>query len=280
MSTLTRTDDLNVVTWNLRWNAGRAAVEREAEILELCDWDVAMLQEVNQKAWAALSARGLTDGGVYALGSGMVEPTSWRSHGAALLVRNGIRLTAPELLTGLPVAGRGLGAVIDGWTIPVSVCSWHAPNAASSGPMVKMQGYQGFIDWIVRQEHATVVGFDSNHWEEHSNLDPEPGPGPEHGWSLEYEFFGPNPPHQLRDAFRDYLRRHPDAWEALPKPERGPLATTYIRGSRRNPRPDRFDYIFISDHFVCDGVEHPYEKSTEKPGSDHSLVHARLRLAG
>lgn len=270
---------LRVATWNLRWNGGRRTVAAEAEFLEGHDWDVAMLQEVNVNAWAALEARGLTVGGAGAFDPGLGPPGGRRPHGVALLVRNGLRLFDVEAVTGLPRPGRAIGAKLVGWQLPVSVCSWHAPNAAASGPAVKMQGYLGFLGWIARQRVATVVGFDSNHWEESTDLELLMPDDPSHRWYLEHRFFGADPPHGLRDAFRDYLARNPDAYAQIraERPADGSLAVTYTRGSKQNPRPDRFDYVFVSDDFQCVEMHHLYKEACTV-GSDHALVLATLAL--
>lgn len=270
---------LRAATWNLRWSGGNGTVKREAELLESTDWDVAMLQEVSPKALAALEAQGLTVGAISAFDDGFVAPDGKRPHGVAILVRDGLQLRHAEAVTGLPRPGRGIGATLTGWNVPVSVCSWHAPNAASSGPAVKMQGYLGFLGWIARQRNATVAGFDSNHWETSTDLDLVWPEDSTHGWYLEQRFFGTDPPHGLRDAYRDYLTMHDDEYQDLRArlPSDGPLAITYTRGSKKRPTPDRFDYVFISDELHCAGVQHLYAEALEA-GSDHAFVIATLEL--
>jgi hypothetical protein len=281
---MVRADLLRVATWNLRWNGGNMAVEREVELLADRDWDVAMLQEVNPKAWAALAARGMTDGAVSAFDRRFPRLDGDHPHGVALLVRDGLQLIDPELVRGLPRPGRGIGATLSGWTVPVSVCSWHVPNAAQSGPAVKIQGYLGFLGWITTQRGATMVGFDSNHWdsnhwEESTELELAWPAEPADGWYLEQRFFGANPPHGLRDAYRDYLAAHDDEYQRLRAelPKDGPLAVTYTRGTKERPTPDRFDYVFMSDELHCVGIEHRYDDAVAA-GSDHALVIATLTL--
>ncbi|MFN8027351.1 MAG: hypothetical protein U0W40_13635 [Acidimicrobiia bacterium] len=256
-------------------------MEREADLLASSDWDVALLQEVNSKAWAAVSNLERVSGAVSAFDDGFPTLDGKRPHGVALLVRDGLALTDPEPLTGLPRPGRGMGATVEGWDVPISVCSWHAPNAAASGPAIKMQGYLAFLGWIARQRAATVVGFDSNHWETSTELDLTWPSDPAHGWYLEQRFFGATPPHGLRDAYRDYLRSNDAEYRRLREtlPPNGPLAITYTRGSKQRPTPDRFDYVFISEDFKCAGVDHRYDASLDA-GSDHALVIAELALAG
>jgi endonuclease/exonuclease/phosphatase family metal-dependent hydrolase len=270
---------LRVATWNVRWNGGQKTVAREAELLAATPWDVAMLQEVNLNAWQAFGACGLADGGVSAFDGSFIAPDGKRPHGVALLVRNGLRLTDAVAIAGLPRPGRGVGATLMGWEVPMSVASWHAPNAAASGPAIKMQGYLGFLGWIARQQGPTVAGFDANHWENSTELKLAMPVDPAHGWYLEHRFFGADPPHRLRDAYRDYLDQNPDAYERLlgTPPRNGPLAVTYTRGSKQHPTPDRFDYVFISNELSCTEMDHLYQQGVDA-GSDHALVTATLTV--
>lgn len=272
---------LKMATWNLRWNGSSATVQREIELLTHSDWDVAALQEVSPRAWAALEAAGLAAGAVSVFDGRVPSPDGTRPHGVALLVRNGLGLVEPAPVLGLPRPGRGVGATLTGWDVPVSVCSWHAPNAASSGPAIKMQGYLGFLGWIAQQRHATVAGFDSNHWEIGTDLELAWPDEPAHRWYLEHRFFGQHPPHGLRDAFRDYLGANPDRYAALRSqlPPDGPLAVTYVRGSKQRPVPDRFDYVFMSEELGCLDIEHRYDDA-RAAGSDHALVIASLAIRG
>lgn len=272
-------NNLRVATWNLRWNSGRSAAAREADLLGRVDWDVAMLQEVNPVAWQALAAHGLTEGAISAFDADLDTPDGSRPHGVAILARNGVRLVDAEPVRGLPRPGRGLGATLLGWSLPVSVCSWHAPNAASSGPHVKMQGYLGFLGWIARQRGAVVAGFDANHPETSTELALSQPEDPGNGWYLEMRFFGEDPPHGLRDAYRDYLAANPTEYAALRAalPSEGPLAVTYVRGTKQRPVPDRFDYVFMSSELRCIAIEHRYEEAIAA-GSDHALVLATLAL--
>ena len=267
-----------MATWNLRCTGGKNAVAAEAALLAGTPWDVAMLQEVNLKAWAALAARGLTKGGVSAFDPSFMPPRGKRPHGVALLVRNGLGLVDAVAVSGLPFPRRGLGATLTGWERPVSVCSWHAPNAAASGPEIKMQGYLGFLGWIARQQGAAVAGFDGNHWETSTDLELSMPEDVEDRWYLERRFFGADPPHRLRDTYRDYLAAHPREHmrRRSTLPSDGPLAVTYMRGPKKNI-PGRFDYVFISNELTCVEMAHLYQEGITA-GSDHALVTASLAV--
>ena len=75
-----------------------------------------------------------------------------------------------------------------------------------------MAGYQGFIDGLNSRVHPTIVGFDSNHWERWSKLEPPLVPDSDDPWLLENRFFGSNAPHELKDAFVEYLKGNPSEW--------------------------------------------------------------------
>jgi endonuclease/exonuclease/phosphatase family metal-dependent hydrolase len=103
---------------------------------------------------------------------------------------------------------------------------------------------------------------------------------PANRWYLEQRFFGADPPHRLRDSFRDYLTRNPDRYAELcaTVPANGPLATSYTRGSKSNPIKDRFDYVFISDEFECVDMRHDYDAGLAA-GSDHGVISCEVVLA-
>lgn len=271
--------ELRVLTWNLRWNsAGRHAA---AQVAYLADtpWDVAMLQEVAPGHWDALDAAGLTAGGMSAHhhADEHLRPQGKRPHGVALLVRNGLTLDTFTTMPGMPWEGRGLGATLHGLDAPASIASWHSPNAASSGPAIKMQGYLALISWIAGQAGTTVVGFDANHWETDPSLELTTPTDGLHGWHLESRFFGANAPHRLRDAYRDLLA-HTDVGDPrrVAAGERGALAVTYRRGRGEHSVGDRFDYVFMSDDLTCTDLVHDYDGGTAA-GSDHAAVRASLR---
>lgn len=273
-------DSLVALSWNLRWNSGRHA-GAQAALLDEADWDVAMLQEVSPRAWAALEAQALTAGAISAFDVEGHAPDGKRPHGAVLLPRNGLTLSNAEPITGLPRPGRGIGAQLEGWTVPVAVATWHAPNAAASGPAIKMQGYLGFLGWIARQQAAVCAGFDANHWEQSEVLELATPVNPRDRWYLENRFFGADPPHRLRDSYRDFLRRNPEEYRrvAADRAGTGCLAVSYVRGSKANPTEDRFDYIFTSEELACVAMTYDYEAGTAA-GSDHAVARVEFVAEG
>ena len=163
--------------------------------------------------------------------------------------------------------------------IGLNAVSWHAPNATGQSVKFKMAGYAGIIAHFERLKGSVILGFDSNHWNLDTALAPNPPPEPgSSDWYLENLFFSASPPHALRDAFLDYLVDNPaEHARILEERPEGPLAVTYVRGSKARPQPDRFDYVFISEHFSVERVAHNYEASVEA-GSDHATVQADLRV--
>ncbi len=143
-----------------------------------------------------------------------------------------------------------------------------------------MQGYRRFLDWIAARAEPVIVGFDSNHWSLDTSLQPAAVlDDPSDRWLLENQFFGANPPHRLRDAYVDYLNGRPEEYESILR-ERptGPLAVSYVRGSKANPVEDRFDYVFISPEVTCLEAAYHYEAGVAA-GSDHAPVTATLQLS-
>ncbi|WP_425155509.1 endonuclease/exonuclease/phosphatase family protein [Candidatus Palauibacter sp.] len=264
---------IRVVSWNLKYPGTR----RAGRIAEL-EWDLLLLQEVTRKAADSLKAEVAPSSSAF--GIDWLSAPHGRAHGAAILTRGGFAIAEAESLLDLPMRERGVGAVIRGpGGVEFRAVSWHAPNAAGQGVEFKMTGYTGIISYLERLTGPVILGFDANHWNLGTGLEPHSPPRPgSSAWYLEELFFSNEPPHGLRDAYLDYLIRNPAEYaRVLAERPDGPLAVTYVRGSKSRPQPDRFDYVFVSDHFSVYGFAHDYEASVEA-GSDHATVHADLRL--
>ena len=268
---------IRVVTWNLRY-AGAERAARLAGRVSVMAWDVCLLQEVSKHAKDALLAAVAPRCSIF--GIDWVLESRGRVHGAAILTRGDFTISEAESVRDLPSQERGVGALIHApGGVVLRAVSWHAPNAAGQGVAFKMAGYNGIISYLKKLAGPVILGFDGNHWNLRTGLAPRPVPEP--GGDPHYvenRFFSDDPQHSLRDAYLEYLRCHPDEYARVQeeRPE-GPLAVTYVRGTRARPQPDRFDYVFVSDHFVVERVEHDYEASIEA-GSDHATVRADLRL--
>ena len=144
---------------------------------------------------------------------------------------------------------------------------------------MKRQGYGGSVNWLGTLEGPLVLGFDGNHWNPSTSLEPPAGPFKENAWYLEETFYSAKPPHRLRDAFLNYLGQHPKAYqEALARRPSGPLTVSYVRkGSAKTPIEDRFDYIFVSDELAVEDCQYEYAAPIAA-GSDHGTVTAKLVL--
>ena len=268
---------VRVVTWNLRYSA-ETHTRRRLAYLESFDWDIALLQEVSKKAWRILHKAAIVDAAVYPFAEYEIERRGRKPHGAAILVRNGLKISEHNLIPDIPKAERAIHAVITGLQSPIHVVSWHAPNAAGEGGRVKMQGYAGITEYLSKLDGPTLIGFDGNRWNLRTKLSLAAPPDPDSGWYHESAFFAAEPRHKLSDCFLDYLKARPAHYQQLLKKRpKGPLATSYVRGSTKRPQPDRFDYIFASGHFETEYCSYEYDDATAA-GSDHGLVLADLRL--
>ena len=148
-----------------------------------------------------------------------------------------------------------------------------SPDSRSGAPSRKNENYG-----ISEVGGPIILGFDGNHWNRSLDLEPEYVPASDDPWLLENLFFGSNKLHRLRDAFLDYLRHHPaehaEIKERLP---RGPLAVSYVRGSKAKPVEDRFDYVFVSEEIEVTECSYDYQ-GAKAAGSDHGIVPADLHL--
>jgi endonuclease/exonuclease/phosphatase family metal-dependent hydrolase len=269
---------MRFATWNLRYS-GKAHSLMRLNFLKSIEWDVIALQEVSRTAWKAFVKEGLVESGFYTLEGFGLTPKGKRPYGVALLARNGFTLAEPELVPGLPIAERGLAAKVQGPVTPIAVASWHAPNTAGAGAKVKMQGYQGIIDWLGNVAGPLILGFDGNHWNRSTSLELEVVMDSNNPWYLENRFFGADPPHRLRDTLIDYYKKDAEAYRAVKesRTDDEPLAVSYVRGSKKWPVEDRFDYVFVSDEIDVLHCHYDYD-GARAARSDHGIVVADLRI--
>ncbi len=270
---------LRVLTWNMNLMGGERHGKKKAAALGSLEWDVAFLQEVTVSQWETISQSEWFHEG--ACGFDLVAAPDWKiPNAAAVVVRTPLTLSDVALIPGLPQPERGLSATIDFDGVKIAVCSWHAPNAAQSGAELKRDAYQCIIEWLDRIGTSLVIlGFDSNWWARNLSLEPvvvpTPPKAPAH--ALSNEFFGPTPPHRLRDPLLDVLKADPKRYaEICALRPNGPLGISYRRG-RHHDLDDRFDYIFVSPEIAASDVRYEYELGRAS-GSDHGVVFADLTI--
>jgi hypothetical protein len=141
-----------------------------------------------------------------------------------------------------------------------------------------MQGYRSIGEWLGTITGPIILGFDGNHWNRSLDLEPNPVPDSNDRWLSENRFFSSNKPPRLRDAFLEYLRAHQREYEEIKRQRpQGPLAVSYVRGSKANPVEDRFDYVFVSDELGVTECSYDY-RGAKAAGSDHGMVTAELHL--
>lgn len=160
--------------------------------------------------------------------------------------------------------------------------SWHAPNAArrESRPL-KRAAYVALDRWSRDRRRPTVVGADANHGALYTRESDFPDsaflPFPEDDWEEENRFWT-TPDPILRDTWMEWLAQQSDlAAEIRSRWTGGPSAVSYVRGSRANPVPDRFDYVLVSDELHVEQVEYDFNGATSA-GSDHAYLGALLKL--
>lgn len=261
-------------TWNMRQNKGaEAAVAKLAYVASL-SWDVLALQEVTPQAAQVIAESELVE-------QWLCPPAT--VHGVGLAARNGVRLTAPALMAGLPAPERGLWAMAHTEGSTVEVGSLHVTNAVGEGKSaIKRDHYVALTEWLAhRPLTPRVLGMDANHTFEAKYPDL---PGVVHesrhdDWAEEYAFFSADATHGLRDAWFDHLQRDPAALgEAHANAAQRPSAVSFEQRNRDRLFPKRMDYIFTAGLGVR---QVSYEQAARAQGlSDHSLVLASLSLPG
>lgn len=264
---------VTVATWNLLSSNG---ADRALDYLERATWDIACLQEVRQSASPKLAEREDWDVVDGLLLAPEFYATWERPHAAALVARNGWKLSKRELVPNSPKPGRAVRAVAEKDGDRLSVISWHAPNARGETAAVKMAGYRAIVEAIGKTKGPLVLGFDSNHWSLSTELELAPHDPDVAKFAEENQFFGSDPQHRLRDALLDWLKDHPEQYKKRVRLRpSGPLEITYKRGSTY----DRFDYLMVSDELRVREMTHDFKGATSKNvGSDHAFVSALLEL--
>jgi len=265
-------------TWNLNWfKRSPAWAESKLEFLYGQPWDVVALQEVTASMYSLVLKSGIAEHVAYS-----ADVAADRGFGSALLARNGAALEHPCLMAGLPNPNWGVIARVTLGDVAFTAASWHAPNAAKAeNRAVKAAAYLSFNHLVRERRDPLVIGADANHgarWTRTLDFPGEPfQPIKEDDWLDENRFWA-QPDHDLRDMWFEFLAARPDLVAALraERPE-GPSAISYIRGSPKNPIPDRFDYILASPEFSVTNMTYEYERA-KVAGSDHAFVASSLQL--
>lgn len=273
--------NLRVGTWNVNaFNPKRS--EQKAKLLGQYDWDLLVLQEVGPAMWDALIGAGFD--GAFSLHQ--LSDLPGRSHGVAMLARNGLSLTEPELVRA-PIlegfeprpdfAGRLMKASVVGGAQPFDLVAFHSFHAAGDDEnrQAKMSLYSTAHETL-REIGAGIAGFDGNCWVDKIVCDP---PDPTDGWYEEHRFLHHAADHEFRDAFHQWLAQHPTELARLRgldlEGDDGCLAVTYQRSNNNHIRTNRMDRIYCSSGFEVQGVAHHYADALAV-GSDHALVIADL----
>jgi hypothetical protein len=259
---------LTVLDWNLD---GFTGLDGKLALLGSLDWDVLLLQEVTASSWDRL--RGL---GAASAWSGdhlpdLARPPRYHS---AVIVGEGWRLTDTGPVPDVPSPERTATATIERDGLRCEAASLALPPGVGWGDAGKGRQADRLACWLGDRHLPTVVGIDANTpREDRPRLS-------ECVWWNEDEplLLGAERVHDLRDAYRDVLRRDPARRaEILERHPDGPLAVSHLRGRGRARTPCRYDHVLVSPAFEVDEVEYRWDDAVEA-GSDHALVVAHLTL--
>src|SRR4051794_23900028 len=118
-------------TWNLDWGQRHPQRVPRGSILRSYDADIVPLQEGSGGAAKTLRA---SHDGPSLFSQELYPPANWSWMGCALMLRPGSRVIGSGVVTTLPKPQRGLWAVVElPGQGPVTVVSWHTPNAEGDG---------------------------------------------------------------------------------------------------------------------------------------------------
>ncbi len=281
---------MRIATWNVNTFNPRRAADK-LRLLELIDWDVALLQEVGVSTFETFTSGSLRGvHAVAALGGAWDE----RAHGVAILVRDSLSIEDSGLVPIEPDASgeadqwrraRILSARVRMGETVLTVASFHAPDAAGVGEErvrkigVKMRLFRALDAWVRTASSPLVVGMDGNVWTD--SIDPMPL-DPKDAFYDQHRFHNAGADHGLRDVLHEHLRMNrPELLERRRRlglrPDDGALAVTYQRATNNHPRVNRMDRIYVSWDFRVRGVETLYDEALTV-GSDHAMVVADLEV--
>lgn len=144
------------------------------------------------------------------------------------------------------------------------MASWHAPNASGDGVQVKMAAFEAMARWLAEARRPVVIGADLNTWADDVDLTVA---DPEHAYFHEHVFVGLDPPHGLRDAYRQVLLTDGTLETIRRQRPEGPLAVSHVLSDGAQHRMDR---IYASDDLAVTSGGYDYETAL-LGGSDHAL---------
>lgn len=275
---------MRIATWNVNTFNPRRAADK-LRLLELVDWDVALLQEVGVSTFETFASGPFR--GVHAIGA-LGGPWDERAHGVAILVRGLHSIEESNLVPIEPDAtgeadqwrrARIMSARVRLGETVLTVASFHAPDAAGVGDErvrkigVKMRLFRALDAWVRAAPRPLVVGMDGNVWTD--SLDPMPL-DPKDAFYDQHRFHDAGADHGLHDVLHEHLRSNrPEVLERRRrlgvKPEDGALVVTYQRARNNHPRVNRMDRIYASSDFRVRDVETLYDEALTV-GSDHAMV--------
>lgn len=252
-----------IATWNLDWWRRYERRRSPWELIAALAADFVALQEVGGRDIAAIRE---SHPGPSLFSHELHPSATLRWMGCGLLLPPGARVLDAGLIDGLPKPQRSLWArVAIPQMGPLTIVSWHAPNAAGDGRETKMQGFRAATAWLCQAPRPLLLGADLN-----AAGDPPAlrDPDPEGDWFEEHDFNGPAPRHRLFEAYRTHITATGELDRISEESPTGPLAVSYRLA---NGTPHRMDRIFCSEEFtVVDAGYRPLEEA-RKAGSDHAL---------
>jgi endonuclease/exonuclease/phosphatase family metal-dependent hydrolase len=259
---------LTVADWNLD---GFTELGAKLELLRDLAWDVLLLQEVTASTWEPL--RDLGDAAAWSAGH-LPELAAPPRYHSAVVVRGGWRLADTGTVPDVPSPERTATAMIARDGFRCAVASLALPPSATWGIAGKGRQAELLACWLRDRAAPTIVGIDANtpKWDRPRLAECE--------WWNEQEqlLLGAERVHDLRDAYRDVLRRDPDRRASiLERWPDGPLAVSYVRGTGRNRTASRYDHLLVSPDFDVHDVRYLWDEAVEA-GSDHALVVADLQV--
>jgi len=231
--------------------------------------DLLALQEVSATFHTALAATQLF---LWSTSSLAIRPSKVgegksRRLGCSIFGRQPFSLVTSTLVPRLAFPERALVVSLDAPGRQVTACSFHTPPGASWDE-VKPRTLKIIARWLRSQPVPLIFGIDANTPKtDHPDISRN-----EWWWKDEPLLLGPAPLHALKDAFRLFLEAHPaEKARVVRKRPNGPLAVSYLRGTRRKKTECRYDFIYVSSDIRVKRVQYRFDTAVKR-ASDHALA--------
>jgi endonuclease/exonuclease/phosphatase family metal-dependent hydrolase len=262
---------LKIGCWNLKGKLN----EGQLKLIDKFNFDIVCFQEFTAKNYECFVNSCIFDWSASSLSLRHLRKGEGRARKLGCLIAGKTPYIhfRSYLLDQVALPERTLIAEIDSPFGRMVVCCFHMPPGVT-WKEIKPQTFIRIANWLQDKKTHTVLTIDANTPKtDHPNLNCS-----EWHWKDEPVLMGPQPLHNMKDAYRVFLDKNPDQLKLIQEIRpTGPLAISYDRGRKDKSIPCRYDFIYVTPDIEVHNAQYYYEEAISA-GSDHALVMAELEL--